>query len=283
MFGYILANPDQLDEAQQQRYRSCYCGLCHAIGRNASQLSRLSLNYDMTFLVLLLSSLYEPDETANRGRCVVHPMKPRDFWVTDATDYCADMNVALAYYNCMDDWNDDKSLLKLAQAQIFRRAARSVSGRYPRQAKAITDCLTELSHLEQERRYDPDAAANSFGRLMGELFVWKDDDYWSPTLRRMGQALGRFIYILDAVCDLPGDLRRDQYNPLTARAGADSHPEVFQDDLFLLIGDVTAEFEALPLVQDAALLRNILYSGVWGKYQLAVKRRQTQDNKGVQT
>lgn len=283
MFGYILANPEQLDEAQQLRYRSCYCGLCHAIGREASQLCRLSLNYDMTFLVLLLSSLYEPDEAPGRGRCIVHPAKPRDYWITDATRYCADMNVTLAYYNSLDDWTDERSLPKLAQAQIFRRAARRAATQYPRQTEAVTRCLGVLSQLEQAKDYNPDAAANSFGELMGELFVWRESDYWSPTLRAMGQALGRFIYILDAVCDLDADLRKGHYNPLSARAATDSSPAAFRDDLILLIGDVTAAFERLPLVQDAPLLRNILYSGVWAKFLLAEKRHLKQENKGVQS
>ena len=62
MFGYVTASMGELTQEQRQRYMGCYCGICRAIGRNSSGPSRLSLNYDMVFLALLLSSLYEPEE-----------------------------------------------------------------------------------------------------------------------------------------------------------------------------------------------------------------------------
>ena len=280
MFGYIVANPELLDQAQRQRYRACYCGLCRAIGEEFSSLSRVSLNYDMTFLVLLLSSLYEPEETAGSRRCPVHPVAPQTYWYNEATRYCAAMNVVLAAYHCLDDWNDDRNVAKLLQAQLFRSPAAAAALRYPRQARAIADGLAELTALEQRGVPDPDGAANCFGRLLGELFVWKEDDHWAAALRAVGEGLGRFLYTLDAAVDLPEDLRRGRYNPLSDLAREGRTLEDFREELSVLIGECTEVFERLPLVQDAELLRNILYSGVWIRYAQALDKQKAKDEKG---
>ena len=102
---------------------------------------------------------------------------------------------------------------------------------------------------------------------MGELFV--TDDLWDARLRPCGEALGRFIYLLDAVIDLPEDLRHGRYNPLrTLPQDADLHAL-----LTMLLGECSTAFEALPVLQDVELLRNILYSGVWLRYEAAMKKR----------
>ena len=280
MFGYIIANPELLDQVQRQRYRECYCGLCRAIREECSSVSRISLNYDMTFLVLLLSSLYEPEEQQGAKRCPVHPFRPQSYWCNEATRYCAAMNVALAAYNCLDDWHDDRSLIRLLEAQLFRSPAAEARQRYPRQIDAITACLAELTALENRGIPDPDGAANCFGRLMGELFVWKEQDHWAPTLRAVGEGLGRYLYILDAAVDLQEDLRRGRYNPLSDLAREGRTLADFREELSLLIGECTEAFERLPLVQDAELLRNILYSGAWIGYARALDKQQSEHQKG---
>lgn len=83
------------------------------IAHRHGQISRLSLTYDMTFLVLLLDSLYEPKIDCRRRRCLVHPVRKQLQRISKYTEYAADMNVALAYYNCLDDWNDDHNGVKL--------------------------------------------------------------------------------------------------------------------------------------------------------------------------
>ena len=236
MFGYVIANPELLDAAQKLRYRNCYCGLCHTIRRTCSSVSRLSLNYDMTFLVLLLSSLYEPEETSGCSRCVVHPLKAQTYWYNRCTEYCAAMNVALAYYNCLDDWRDDRRFLRLAEAQLFRRCGTSFQRVYPRQAEAITQNLARLNALEDSGIPDPDGAANSFGALMGELFVMDPEDHWAPVLRTIGESLGRFIYTLDAAVDLDEDIRLGRYNPLTALPPERRTLESLREELEMLIG-----------------------------------------------
>ena len=95
-----------------------------------------------------------------------------------------------------------------------------------------------------------------------------------------GEGLGRYIYLLDAVIDLEHDLRRGRYNPLSELARSGRKTVDFQDDLTLLIGECAAAFEQLPLVQDAELLRNILYSGLWIKFYQALDKQTGANGKG---
>lgn len=273
MFGYVVADRGSLTAEQEQRYRSCYCGLCHTIGQEFGLLQRAALNYDMTFLVLLLSSLYEPEEKQTSRRCLAHPAARHEHWSTPITSYAAAMNMALAYYNCMDDWHDDRSPKALLQALLFRRASRQAAALYPQKDQAIRACMERLSALEQENTQEPDPAANAFGSLMGELFVWKDDR-WAPLLRQLGQSLGRFIYLLDAVSDLPEDKKRRRYNPLLSRLEAGQRQADFLPLLQLMIGECADAFERLPLVQDVELMRNILYTGVWAKLSREGRRKE---------
>ena len=97
MFGYMSVCHQALEKEEQQRYQACYCGLCRALGREFGQLGRLTLSNDMTFLSLLLSSLYEPREGQGTGRCLLHPLKKRAYLTGDALTYGAHMNVLLSY------------------------------------------------------------------------------------------------------------------------------------------------------------------------------------------
>ena len=124
MFGYVVAPVEGLEEAQLVRYKAVYCGLCRRLGERHGQLARLGLTYDMTFLALLLASLYEPEEQTGTNRCLVHPREPRAWAVSDMTDYAADMTIALVYHKSLDDWADDHALHAKAYAGILASSYR---------------------------------------------------------------------------------------------------------------------------------------------------------------
>ena len=265
MFGYVTASGKELTKAQQDRYGSVYCGICRAIRDQSGQIARLGLSYDMAFLALVLMSLYEPEEVSGRNSCAMHPLKRRTWVDNKYIRYSADMNVALAYYNCLDDWQDDGKVSAKAMAGILEKRLPAIEERWPRQCAAIRDCLARLAKLEKENCGNPDLPAGVFGELMGELFVF-EEDLWATTLRQMGQALGRFVYLLDAALDYDKDRRKDKYNPYLAM-GTGKDWKKWEDYLVLTMGRSTAHYEKLPLVQDKALLDNILYSGVWMRYR----------------
>ena len=268
VFGFVSANLQELSEEAKTRYSAVYCGICRQIRDRSSNLARLGLSYDMAFLALLLMSLYEPEEERGGNACMLHPIQKRPWVDNEFIRYAADMNVALGYYNAMDDWQDDRSLRARAIAQVFDKENSRIRQSYPRQCQAMEDCIAKLSRLEREGCENPDLPAGCFGELMGELLVYRED-LWSDTLRQMGMALGRFIYLADAAVDYRRDAKKKKYNPFLAM-GTGEDPARWDEYLVLSMGRCTAHFEKLPLVQDKALLDNILYSGVW----VELRRRQ---------
>ena len=265
MFGFVTASVKELNQAQQDRYGGVYCGICRQIHSRAGQTARLGLSYDMAFLALLLMSLYEPEETSAPLRCAAHPLRRRDWISNRYVEYAADMNVALSYYKLLDDWQDDKKLSAKLLADSFEKHLASIEQRYPRQCGAIRDCLDKLSVLEKENCPNPDEPAACFGHLMAELLVYHDD-LWADTLRQVGFHLGRFIYMADAAVDYCKDERKGKYNPFLAMGTGEDWAR-WDEYLVLAMGRCTANYEKLPLVQDKAILDNILYGGVWVNFR----------------
>lgn len=259
MFGYVVANKSELKFKEFDIYRGYYCGLCHSLKSRHGIAGQMTLTYDMTFLAILLSSLYEPDTTKKLQRCVVHPIKKHLSITNTYTDYVADMNVLLSYFKAMDDWHDDKSLLKLAFAKIIK--SNSI---YPDKASSIKELLERLSQYESHNETNIDLVSGVFGEIMSILFV-PHEDVWAPHLKRMGFFLGKFIYILDAYDDLEKDIKRNNYNPFKDICKDDNFDDRIKSMLTLMMAECSKAFEMLPIIENAEILRNILYSGVWSR------------------
>lgn len=279
MFGYLVAATKVLEEDELIRYKSVYCGLCRSLKRCFGQTARLTLNFDMTFLVLLLGSLYEPEEERGEQTCVRHPVEAHPYAMSELSDYAAHMNIAMAYLKCLDDWKDDKRFTAWAEARTLKAAYDDVKARYPRQCGAVEQALDELSALERDAREDPDAAAACFGAMMREVFVYREDR-WAEPLRRMADALGRFLYLLDAAMDLDEDIQRGRYNPFRSRAGDPENEARFRDILRMQLGECIFWFDKLPLVQDVSLLKNILCVGLWAAFNQKYSREEPQHGSG---
>lgn len=273
MFGFVMANLKELSKEEKARYNSVYCGICRRIRMQSSSLCRLGLRYDMVFLAMLLMSLYEPEERSGKPACGLHPLNPRQWLDSKFIGYSADMNVVLAYYKALDDYQDEQSFLSKKAVNIFGEKLEDIIARFPRQCKAIDEYTRQLAQLEKYGARNPDEPANCFGKLMAELLVYQEDR-WSDTLRKLGMALGRFIYLADAAIDYRKDLKNKNYNPFIAM-GTGENWERWEEYLVLDMGRCTDYYERLPLVQDKKILDNILYSGVW----LAYRQRQRGEKK----
>ncbi|MEE1086618.1 MAG: DUF5685 family protein [Schaedlerella sp.] len=265
MFGYVTICEPEIRMKDWRRYRAYYCGLCQSLKERYGSLGQLTLTYDMTFLIILLNSLYEKEMKRSAHRCKTHPIQKRDMLQNEFTDYAADMNLILAYYHLKDDWQDEKKISSLAVGSAIRRKAEKAIKKYPRQSTVIRRELKALSKLEAENEQNIDLPAGCFGRLMEEILVY-EKDIWEDTLRRIGFFLGKFIYIMDACDDLENDLKTGSYNPLKEYSKREDYNDKCHEMLCMMIAESTAAFEKLPCLEDVEILRNILYAGVWTKY-----------------
>jgi hypothetical protein len=261
MFGTLRTNRKALSPEERKRYDGIYCGLCRALTLKAGALGRSCLSYDMTFLSMLLSSLYNLDEKQESCVCMARPLIPRPCLLSEVLLYSADMNMALSYYQALDDWNDDRKKGAKRRSEALSKYLSEISARWPRQCRAMEDKIKQLGAMEQANELNPDLPINCFGELLGTIFIWREDEYSAP-LKAMGAALGRFIYLLDACNDLRGDIKKQRYNPLIAEMNRDFTPL-----LTMMMAECTAAFDRLPVNRDSGILRNILYSGVWQSYR----------------
>ena len=265
MFGYVNVNSPELTKAERRRFSGLYCGVCEELRRVCGARGRFALSYDCAFLALVLSSLYEPEEQKKRIFCSVHPVVRHPCHTSEITAYAADVNVLLGYYSCLDDWQDEGSKLKKAGADLLKKAFETCAARRKDKAEVIERELGRLSALEKEHCADIDTLSGCFGRLLGELFAYRDDN-WADTLRRAGDALGRYIYILDAWDDAEKDKKNGAFNALSALQDKSDYEARVFEMLQCEMAHCADALEALPLVEDIGIIRNVIYSGVWMKY-----------------
>ncbi len=304
MFGYVTINKEELPAEEYERFHSYYCGLCRVLRDKYKRRGQLLLNYDMTFLAILLTSLYECGARKEMIRCIPNGAKRHAVRINEMTEYAADMNIALTYHKCRDNWNDDHSHSQYMLARMLGRGYGALGEKYPRQIQAMERELSLLSELERrqgknlwadelnkcedcwkkrakdhlltapkEGDADIDSAANCFGRLTAEVFVYREDE-WRDTLWEMGFYLGKFIYLMDAYDDLEKDKKKGNYNPLLPISGRGDFEAFCRQVLVMTMADCSRKFEMLPLIEDIAILRNIIYSGVWTKYEVLRAKRE---------
>ena len=266
MFGYIQANAGELKVREYERYRSYYCGLCHTLQKRYGRQAGLLLNYDMTFLAILLSGLYEPARTEEKKRCLPHPVAAHPAIFNEAVTYAADMTILLSYHKAADDRKDNRSFKGAAVAGLLRRDYLKLRRQYPRQAAAVEHAVKRLWKAEEENSHDIDLVAGLTGTFLAEMFVWKED-LWQDLLRDTGFFLGKFVYLMDATEDLEEDRKKGNYNLLASMERSQALA-IMQDTM----SRSCMAFEKLPIVEDAQILRNILYAGVWVRYAQKDKR-----------
>lgn len=291
MFGIAIANISSLTDEEKNRYRSIYCGLCLELKHRFGLASRASLNYDLAFLDMLYMSLYEPSEVTGKTNCIAHPRKEMPYAISPFTSYCADLSVALAYHKCLDDIADDNSAKAKISRLALEKAYEKVHANLEEQCNVISSALSTISAIEKDAAnaglpaLSADAASCAFGELLGFLFETCPEcfpDIWSRSLFSLGYELGKFIYLMDAAIDFRADQKAHTYNPFVniALSEGDMNPDIkMMREVLSVIAERASEvFERLPLVQDVNIMRSILYSGIWQKFNKEYHVQTKQNN-----
>jgi len=266
MFGYVIVNKGDLTFREFDVYHSYYCGLCRVLKENYGFTGQMSLNYDMTFLILLLTSLYEPETAYEMKKCVAHPFERQGISINKITQFGAEMNLLLTGYKCADDWEDERKILKKLYGTSLKPKIKAIKEKYSEKAEIIEVCFKNLDRLEKENCRNIDKMAGLFGKVMEELFIYQEDE-WEEILRRLAYNLGKFIYILDAYEDVEEDVKKKSYNPFAEKYQEEDFEKTCKIVLTSAIAECSRAFEMLPLIDNVKILRNILYSGVWCRYE----------------
>jgi len=278
MFGYIIVNKAELKFREFDIYHSYYCGLCRTLKEKYGKIGQMTLSYDMTFLIMLLTGLYEPVDEIGKGKCIAHPFEKHIWRRNEYTEYVADMNLLLSYYKCKDDWADEKKYTKLIYSKFLDPKYHQMKTAYLQKVDKIAALLKDITAREMAEESDIDIMSGRFGEIMGEIFVYRQDE-WAASMYKIGFYLGKFIYLIDAYEDIENDLKSKTYNPFVKSFQEEGFEKYCHQILTMMMAECSREFEKLPIIENVEILRNILYSGVWCKFDMITNKRNEKQEK----
>lgn len=271
MFGYVLPSREKLSKEDEQLFRSAYCGLCHCLREEYGFAASLILNYDLTYLAILLSEASMPDMRCRR--CVMHPIKGCTAAVsTDALKKAAACSVVLAYWQIRDGVSDSRGLKRIgyrAVERVLRRAYRKAAAACPDFDKSTRRELEKLAELEKENCCTLDEPADAFAELLAGVAAELPSDVQRRVFREIFYHMGRWIYLVDAADDLEKDFKSGNYNPLRGRYGLkegkldDASRAEFAATLDQSIRKIAAAFELWNFGCYENILRSTFYEGMY--------------------
>ncbi|MDF2505553.1 DUF5685 family protein [Clostridium sp.] len=280
MFGYVTPSKGELKIKDYEKFKAYYCGLCLSIKKNYGHIPRFIVNYDMTFVAILLDALEDKPCTLYTGNCIAHPLKKRNFIINNsALDYASFLNVALVYFKLTDDVKDDKSKLSSLSAFFLKNYFKKFPSDLKNHSNLIKEKLNELYKLEDEKRkITIDELSHPFAELTALVlssYPKLNTDH-RDTMYTLGYNLGKWIYIIDAFDDLEEDMKKGKFNAINNIFNTDNlEYKEFKASIkdridFILVTSARACFECinkLSLKTNKDILYNILQLGLLEKME----------------
>ena len=265
MFGYVRPNRDELKVRELRDYEALYCGLCHALGRRHGFFARFFLNYDFTFLAMLLDG---SKPTAEQKRC------PARLWCrkkgcicAGSVDAAADAGTILSYWKLRDTVADGpfwKGTAARVLSFLLRPGYRRAAQARPEFDRAVHSCLEELQALEQEGSPSLDRTADTFARILAAAALPAESSARTRALEQLLYHVGRWIYLVDAWDDLEEDGRTGSYNPIAARfpEQVEANRDYLRTTLLHSLNLARSACALLELGHWQGAVENILYLGL---------------------
>ena len=272
MFGYTTVNKPEMKFKEYDLYHSYYCGLCTVLKKRFGLTGEFTLSYDGAFLCALLSDLYDEEDVISGRRCALHPGVKHVIRTNEVTDYAADMNIIMAMYKCLDDWNDDRRISGKLIGDLLKGKSGKIREKYSSKVEVITKALKDMDEIERKGEADPEGMAAFFGKCMAEVYAYRHDE-WEKYLRTFGDELGRTVYLMDAYEDVYADVKKGRYNPFSDIYERPDFEGIARDMITIHLQEACIAFEKLPLIENVDILRNILYSGIWIRFNICAGKR----------
>ena len=227
MFGYVRYDLPNLLIKDFMLYKALYCGLCKSIGAACGQRARLSLTYDVTFLSALLHNMTGTDIRVERQNCFEHAIRKRPIAaVDDLTMELGALNTVLAYFKLADDIADGSGgRIKRAW---FKKGYKRAKKRYPELVARIGQFVAEQAAVEKKRSPSPDEAAEPTAQLMRWLCAHFLKETSTPAAEELFYAVGKWVYLIDALDDYEKDVKKKRYNPFALAYGSATRAELMQ-------------------------------------------------------
>lgn len=265
MFGYIRPLRGELKCKEFDLYKATYCGLCQTMRQRYGVIAPMFLNFDFTFLALLLWEA-EEDPKLCHGRCHAKLFTKKEMCVgSDALNYAADESVILAYWKLRDSIVDDgfwKGLISRSLALLLKRSYKKAALHCAEFDKTVQDCLAELSQLERENSPSIDRTADTFARILRAAAPQKGDEVQDRALGQLLYHVGRWIYLVDARDDIAEDALSGSYNPIALRYGETGDDDALRLTLEHSLNLARSAYHIGEFGCRGAIIQNILYLGL---------------------
>ena len=270
MFGYIRAEKPELKVKEFEMYKAVYCSLCRTLGKHYGFLSRLTLSYDFTFLALLNMSLKDGCECIEKKRCAFNPLKKCNYCKSDEhLKMPAAAAMIMLYYKLKDNIADEKGFKKIGYGlllPLFSGAHKKAAREFPFIEKAVAEYIAEQNSIEKENCLSMDKAADPTAKALSKILtLCSEDQLQKRVLERIGYCLGRYIYLLDAACDLEEDIKKSRYNVLKGddlENPKEYAKKIIEPQLYFCVNEVAKAFELLDIKKYKPILGNIIYLGL---------------------
>lgn len=279
MFGYVRIAKPELKVKEYETYKAVYCSLCRELGRTYGLWSRFTLSYDFTFLALINMSLSAGCDPIERKRCVFNPFKKCNYCKSnEKLKMPAAAAMIMSYYKLTDNIKDEKGIKKLGficLKPLFAHARKKASKSYPAIEQIVYEYIEKQDALEKQNCSSLDMAADPTAYALGKILTeCSDDKLQKRILDRIGYCIGRYIYILDAACDLEEDIKSGPYNCLKSEFSGDR--EVFMKkrilpQLYVCSNEAGKAFELLDVKKYKSILGNIIYLGLEDTFKKELK------------
>lgn len=280
MLGYVTIEKGELKVREYERYQAYYCGICRSIGRRLGQTPRMTLSYDAAFLAAVLAGAFSEEAQIVRRHCMVHPVQKRpQVERSGAVDYAADVMVILAYYKFLDDCADEGGVLAHGGRAALSCAYRKLKKRYGDLCRGIEEDLLQLSRLEDACSGNLDLTAGAFAKIMERLFTgYKGNEAEKRILAALGRALGKWIYLADALDDYQKDCEKNRYNPFRYRKNG---LEGIEDLLYNILAEIASACDLLNLGANRGIIENIIFMGIRSGTDRILRERTEQNEQSI--
>ena len=227
MFGYVGADTTYLYIKDDNLYRAMYCGVCKGIGQVCGQAARMGLSYDVTFLSVILHNIAGVDVKIEKSHCLTHCIRTRQMAeVDELTRRLGALNTALVYYKYTDDIQDgDKGRGKRLW---FVRGFRKVKQTYPEIERIVRENLANQEKVEKAKTESLDRAADATANMLAEFSDYALGEKKTSATHNLFYAVGKWIYLIDALDDYDKDLKKGAYNPFALAFQATCKKELLE-------------------------------------------------------
>ena len=227
MFGYVRADTPYLYIKDDTLYRAMYCGVCKGIADVCGNAARMALSYDITFLSVILHNIKGEDVKIEKQHCLTHCIRSRQMAeVDELTRKLGALNTLLAYYKYTDDIEDGDGgrFKRLFFKKGFKRAKR----KYPEIEKIVRENLVEQSKIEKAKTESIDRAADATAKILSQFSDLVLEDKATAYTRNLFYAVGKWIYLIDALDDYDKDRKKGAYNPFYFAYNAESKEDLLK-------------------------------------------------------